>query len=102
MPQLLQPALRLPPHLLYSLYLQMVNIILFESSSTTFSFVVVGTPPSVVCMSTANPLVFQTLDVKLCSHLILVEINTDADVFQSALSSDTRPYLFLPTNIFFL
>jgi hypothetical protein len=41
-------------------------------------------------MTTVNPLVFQTIDVKLCSHLILVQTGTDTDVFQSTLSSDTR------------
>lgn len=55
------------------------------------------TPPSVVCMTTVNPFVFQTLDVNLCSHLILVQSESgsstdNTDLFQSALSSDTRKY----------
>ena len=44
-------------------------------------------------MTTVNPFVFRTLDVTLCSHLILIQaesIPTDTDIFQSALSSATR------------
>jgi hypothetical protein len=44
-------------------------------------------------MTTVNPFVFNTLNVKLCSHLIIVQTGTvaaDTDIFQSALSSDTR------------
>lgn len=47
------------------------------------------TRPSVVCMTTVNPFVFQTIDVKLCTHLILVQTDVNTDVFQSTLSSDT-------------
>ncbi|CAF1311435.1 unnamed protein product [Adineta steineri] len=47
--------------------------------------------PSVVCMTTVNPFVFDSLDATLCSHLILVQADstsTDStDIFQSALSS---------------
>jgi hypothetical protein len=64
---------------------------LFETPSY---FLFLATIPSVVCMTIINPLVFQTIDVKLCSHLILVPTVTDTDIFQSTLSSDTRSYLF--------
>jgi len=48
-------------------------------------------------MTTVNPFVFHTLNVSLCSHLILVQtgtVPTDTDIFQSALSSDTRMFFF--------
>jgi hypothetical protein len=44
-------------------------------------------------MTTVNPFVFQNLNVNLCSHLIIIQtksLSTDTDMFQSALSSDTR------------
>jgi hypothetical protein len=44
-------------------------------------------------MTTVNPFVFQTLNVNLCSHLIIIQTESlttgDSDIFQSALSSDT-------------
>jgi hypothetical protein len=46
-------------------------------------------------MTTVNPFVFHTLDVNLCSHLIIIQTGTvpiDTDIFQAALSSDTRMF----------
>ena len=46
-------------------------------------------------MTTLNPLVFQTLNVNLCSHLIIVQtpsFSTVADIFQSTLPSDIRMF----------
>jgi hypothetical protein len=56
------------------------------------NFQILASPPSVVCMTKVNPFVFHTLDVNLCSHLIIIQtesISSDTDIFQSALSSDT-------------
>ena len=54
-------------------------------------------PPSVVCMTSANSLILSTLNMNLCSHLIIVEnsslINDIENYFQlKSLTSDIRMF----------
>ena len=68
------------------------------TSASTSSFVPPVVPPSqlpspsVICMTTVNPLVLNTLNVKLCTHLIIIEDsksrNTDNLFDSTSISSN--------------
>ena len=48
--------------------------------------------PAVVCMMSDNPLVYQSLDPNLCTHIVLVQTpaaTTSADLFETAAPSET-------------